>query len=100
MPRTYADSESTLTAFSNPVEKRLNQVSPAYHAAARSLDAELDSQPGSPGPVESELNTFKLGKVLGLVAGAYAELSSAFYVIIDLVASELADGHLQFLDIV
>ena len=43
--------------LSHSVEKRQKQVSPAYHAAARSLDAELDSQPGSPGPAESELNT-------------------------------------------
>ena len=53
-----AYSESTWTAFSHFVEKRQKQVSPAYHATARSLDTELDSQPGSPGPVESELNTY------------------------------------------
>ena len=74
-------------------------VHPAYHAAARSLDAELDSQPGSPGPVESELNTFNSGKALGFVAGAYAEPSSAFHVITDLIASQLADEHLQFFDL-
>ena len=71
----------------------------AYHAAARYLDAELDSQPGSPGPVESELKAYNSGKVLGLVTGAYAELSSAFHVIADLIASQIADGHLQFFDI-
>ena len=38
-------------------QKRQGQVSPDYRATARSLDAELDSPPGSPGPVESELNT-------------------------------------------
>ena len=64
-----------------------------------SLDAELDSQPGSPKPVKSELNTCNSGKALDLVAGAYAELSSAFHVIIDLIASQLADGHLLFFDI-
>ena len=78
-----AYSESASAAFSHSVEKRQEQVSPAYRAAARSLDAELGSQPGSPGPVESELNTYNPGKVLGLVAGAYAELSSASHVIID-----------------
>ena len=51
----YSKSEST--AFSNSVEKRQEQVSPAYHAAARPLGAELGSQPGSPGPVESEVTT-------------------------------------------
>ena len=56
----------------------MEQVSPAYHAAARCLDAELGSQPGSPGPVEPELNTYNSANVLGLVAGAFAELSSAF----------------------
>ena len=55
--------------------------------------------PGSPGPVESMLNTYNSGKVLGLVAGAFAELSSAFHVVIDLIACQLADGHLQFFDI-
>ena len=52
-----------------------------------SLDAELGSQPGLP------------GKVLGLVAGAYAKLTIAFHVTIDLLASQLADGHLQFFNI-
>ena len=50
-----AYSRSTSTALSHSVEKRQKQVRSAYHAAARSLDAELDSQPGSPGPDESEL---------------------------------------------
>ena len=92
-------SEPASTTPSHAVEKRQKQVSPAYHAAARSLDAELGSQPGLPGPVESELNTYNSGNVLGLVAGAYAELSSAFHAIIDLIASQLADEHLQFFDI-
>ena len=92
-------SEPASTKPSHAVEKRKKQVSPAYHAAARSLDAELGSQPGLPGPAESELNTYNSGNVLGLVAGAYAELSSAFHAIIDLIASQLADEHLQFFDI-
>ena len=45
--------ESTSTAFSHSAEKRQEQVSPAYHAAARSLNADLSSQPGSPGTVGS-----------------------------------------------
>ena len=84
-----AYSESTFDVFSYSAEKRQKQVSP-------SLDAELDSQPGLPGPVESELSTYNPGKVLGLVAGAYAELPCAFDVIIDLTTSQLADGHPQF----
>eukprot|EP00614_Pseudopedinella_elastica_P007616 CAMPEP_0172594424 /NCGR_PEP_ID=MMETSP1068-20121228/13808_1 /TAXON_ID=35684 /ORGANISM="Pseudopedinella elastica, Strain CCMP716" /LENGTH=45 /DNA_ID= /DNA_START= /DNA_END= /DNA_ORIENTATION= len=36
-----AHSESTSTALSHSFQKRQKQVSPAYHAAARSLDAEL-----------------------------------------------------------
>ena len=59
---------------------------------SRSLDAEIDSKPGSPGSFESKLNTCNSGKVLGLDAGAYAELPSIFHVITDLVASQLADG--------
>ena len=82
-----AHSESTSTALSHSVEKRQKQVSPAYHAAASSLGAELDSEPGSTGPCEYELNTYYSGKALGLVAGAYVELPSAFHVIIDLIAS-------------
>ena len=44
-PRTVY-SESASTAPSHAVEKRQEQVSLAYHAAVRSLDAELGSQPG------------------------------------------------------
>ena len=90
---------STSTAFSHSIEKRQKQVSRAYHAAARFVGAELESQPFSPGSVESELNTYNPGKVLGLVVGACAELSSAFHVIIDLIASQLAGGHPLFFDI-
>ena len=49
--------------------------------------------------VESELNIYNSGEVLGLVAGAYAELPRAIHVITDLIASQLADEHLQFFDI-
>ena len=76
-----AYSEPTSTAPSHSAEKRQKQVSPAYHAATRSLDAELDSHFGSPGPVESKLNIYYSKKVLGLFAGAYAELPCAFHVI-------------------
>ena len=94
-----AHSESTSAAFSHSTDKRQKQVSPVYHAAARSPDAELDSQPDSPRPVESELNTYNSGNVHGLVASAHAELSRAFHATIDLIASQLANGHLQFFDI-
>ena len=36
---------------------------------------------------------------MGLDAGACAELPSAFHVTIDLVASQIADGHLEFFEI-
>ena len=39
-------SESASTAFSHSIEKRQGQVSPAYRAAARSLNAGHGSQPG------------------------------------------------------
>ena len=94
-----AYSEYTSAAFSQSTEQPQKQVSPAYHAAARSLDPGLYSQPCSPGPVKSELNTYNTGKVLGLVAGAYAGLSSAFHVITDLIAFQLADEHPKLFDI-
>ena len=92
-------SESTSAASPNSVEKRQKQISPAYHAAARSLDAELDSYPSSPRPAESEPNTKNSGWALGLVAGAHAVLPTTFHVTTDLIASQLADEHLQFFDL-
>ena len=47
---------------------------------------ELDSQPGSPGPVGSELGTYNSGRAVGLVAGVYGKLPSAIHVITDLIA--------------
>ena len=58
----------------------------------------IDPPPGSIGPVESELNTCTSGKVAGLVAGAYKNITGVFPVINNLVASELADEHPQFSD--
>ena len=56
-----AHLESTTAAFSHSAEKYQKQVSPAYRAVAWPLDAELDLQPGSPGTVESELETCNSG---------------------------------------
>ena len=86
-----AYSESTSITYSHPVEKRQKLISPVRHTTARSLYVELDSQPGSLGLVESELNNYKPGKTVGLVAGAYVELPSAFRATIDQIASQLAD---------
>ena len=55
--------------------------------------------PGSRGPVESEFNTCNSGKAVGLEADACAELSSELHVITDPIASQLAIGYLQFIDI-
>ena len=79
-----AYSESTSTAFPTPLRTNKSKSAPP---------TTLRSGPGSPGPVESELNADNSGKVVGLVAGAYEEMSSAFNAIIDLIDSQLADGH-------
>ena len=57
-------SESTSAAFSQATEKRQEQVSPDYRAAAKFLDADLDPPPSSPGSVEFELNTCNSGKAV------------------------------------
>ena len=74
-------------------------LSKLYTFAVRLLDAGPYVQTGSPGPVESELNTYNSKKVLDLVAGAYSELHSAFHAIIDLIASQLADGNPRYFDV-
>ena len=58
-----AHTGSRSTAFTHFGKKRQKQVSPAYQAVARSLEAVLDSQPISPGPIKSELSTFDSKKV-------------------------------------
>ena len=70
-----AHSESTSTAISHSVEKRQKQVSPAYHRFGQipRSGARLIAWLARASRVRAQhLNS---GKALGLVAGAYAELS-------------------------
>ena len=89
-----AYSESTSTALSHSVEKRQKQVSPVYQAAARAPDAELDSQPGSPGPAESKPNTCNSGEGRGPRRRRVRGAAHAFHAITDVIASRLTDGNL------
>ena len=94
-----AHSESKSAAFPHFAHETTEASQPRLPRCGQVSRRGARLTPGSPGPVESELNTCNSEKVLGLVADACAELSSAFTVTIDLVASQLADGHLQFFDI-
>ena len=69
-----------------------------YRTTAKHLDVKLGTPPDTIGPVETELNTYNSGNVVGLVAGAFGEMSEGVHCITSFVASELASDHLQFFD--
>ena len=95
--QTY--SQSTSEMFSAAVAKRQSKVSKDYHNAARKLDQKLGTPPGVLGKVETEMNRYNSGEVVGLVVGAYAELSEHVHALIGLVADELTADYMQFFDL-
>ena len=60
------------------------------------LDVMLGTPPDTIGPVETELNTYNSGAVVGLVSGAFGEMSEGVHCSTSSVASELDSDHLHF----
>jgi hypothetical protein len=78
------------------VERRATEASREYLTRARKLDADLDTPAGTKGPFELELEAYgKGGRVIIPVVGAFGEMSSDVYSIVDLVASVLTHEHLS-----
>jgi hypothetical protein len=78
------------------VERRATEASREYLTRARRLDADLDTPAGTKGPFELELEAYgKGGRVIIPVVGAFGEMSSDVYSIVDLVASVLTHEHLS-----
>ena len=77
------------------VNDRQRQVDKDYHHRAKELDAVFGGD--SSGGFEAELSSYgKNGRALGLVAGAFGEMSGDVYVIAEAVAEELATEHCGF----
>ena len=91
-----AYSETASTEFAAVANKRQIEVTRQYRTTAKHLDAKLGTPPDEIGPVETELNTYNSGAVVGLVAGAFGEMSEGVHCITSFIASELASDHLQF----
>ena len=79
------------------VDKRAAEANREYLTRARKLDAELGTPAETKEPFEAELRSYgKDGKVIIPVVGAFGEMSSDVYAIIDLVASMLTHEHLSY----
>ena len=94
---------SALEGFLRPVEARPRKTHPQYVAHARALDRKIHrTVRGAVGPIEAtllEFGAFRGGharEVLGLVVGAFGELSSAFYELANAVARARALKHLSY----
>ena len=68
-----AYSETASTEFAAVANKRQVEVTRQYRTTAKHLDAKLGTPPDEIGPVETELNTYNSGAVVGLVAGAFGD---------------------------
>jgi hypothetical protein len=91
-----AYSETASTEFAVIANKRQVEVTKQYRTTAKHLDAMLGTPPDTIRPVETELNTYNSGAVVGLVEGAFGEMSEGVHCITSFIASELASHHLQF----
>jgi len=90
----YPPAEGKVAAV---VDKRAREANKKYFTRARKLDAELGTPAETEGPFEKELRSYgKEGRVIIPVVGAFGEMSSDVYAIIDLVASVLTHEHLSY----
>ena len=90
----YPSAEAKVSAA---VDKRAAEANREYLARARKLDTELGTPAETKGPFEAELRSYgKDGRVIIPVVGAFGEMSSDVYAIIDLVASMLTHEHLSY----
>jgi hypothetical protein len=90
----YPSADAKVSAA---VDKRATEANRVYLARARKLDAELGTPAETKGPFELELKSYgKGGRVVIPVVGAFGEMSSDVYAIIDLVASMLTHKHLSY----
>jgi hypothetical protein len=78
------------------VERRATEASRAYLTRARKFDADLGTPAYTKGPFELELEAYgKGGRIIIPVVGAFGEISSDVYSIVDLIASVLTHEHLS-----
>jgi len=90
----YPSAEAKVAAAA---DRRASEANRKYLTRARKLDAELGTPAETKGPFELELRSYgKDGRVIVPVVGAFGEMSSDVYAIIDLVASILAHEHLSY----
>ena len=70
-----------------------------YHQkTAKKLDEKIGTHADATGPVETEINPYNPGRVSGLVAGAFGEVSMQVRDHADLVACEFNAEHLALFD--
>ena len=79
------------------VNIRQREVNDKYHARAKELDQRQGTPSGTAGPFENGLKEYGLnGQVIGPVMGAFAEMSSDVYSMVDLISSVLAEEHCSY----
>jgi hypothetical protein len=80
--------------YGSVVAKRQEKVHKEYEAHAQKLDRSKGTPVGTKGPMETRLADFgREGKVVGLVMGAYGELSQGVHELIDLIATKRANDY-------
>lgn len=89
----YAQDSSGATGA--VVNKKQSRVNSDYYRKAKKLDADLGTDPDTDGPYTKELKSYGKsgGEVIAPVVGAFGEMSSHVYAIVDLVATLLGDSH-------
>ena len=79
------------------VTKRQEEVNRQYHMRAREIDLAQGTAPGETGPLKKKLDEYgQSGRVLAPVVGAFAEVSTDTYALVDLISSALADDHCSY----
>ena len=79
------------------VTKRQEEVNRQYHMRAREIDFAQGTAPGETGPLKKKLDEYgQSGRVLAPVVGAFAEVSTDTYALVDLISSVLADDHCSY----
>lgn len=79
--------------YSNYLKSREEKVNRDYYTGAKKLDQKYNgAMDGQAGPVQNKLEKFgKKGMVIGLIFGAFGEVSGHVHSLIDFIAGRFAD---------
>ena len=80
----------------SPVEDKMHDVKGQYEKRLKEVDDLLGTPEGTEGPMMQEAKKYNNRNILVTVGGPFAEMSSDMELLVDLIATALAEEHVSF----